>query len=296
MAESWTVLVLGGGPDRERPVSLKSAACVAEALRKAGHTVLESDVMPDELGALEGRFDVVFPVLHGRWGEGGPLQKILDARGLRYVGCREQAAKLAMDKALSKQVAEQVGVRTAPYQMLKRGVPLLLKAPLVLKPINEGSSFGVEICKQEELVPAARARLEKDFDRLMAEQYVDGREVAVGVLDGRPLPPILIVPAAEFYDFQAKYDRNDTRYDFDLGLPTDQVRKLQSDAVKIYDGVGARHLSRVDFILDQQNVPWFLEINTLPGFTDHSLFPKAAERTGLPMPALCDKLVRLAMA
>lgn len=294
MAEGLRVLVLGGGPDRERSVSLKSAACVAAALRKAGHGVIESDVMPDDLSALDGRFDVVFPVLHGRWGEGGELQKILDARGLRYVGCGEQAARIAMDKVLSKQVAERAGVRTAAYQLLKPGAELMVLPPLVIKPINEGSSFGVEICKTAEQVPEARKRLEAGFDKLMAEAFVEGREVAVGVLDGQPLPPILIVPAAEFYDFQAKYDRNDTRYDFDIGLPAQDVERLQADAVKVYKGVGARHLSRVDFIIDKQDRAWFLEINTLPGFTDHSLFPKAAARAGLEMEALCDKLVRMA--
>lgn len=290
-----TVLVLGGGPDREREVSLKSAASVAAALRAAGHNVLESDIGPGQLGALALRFDVVFPVLHGRWGEGGELQRVLDARDVRYVGSRARAAHAAMDKCASKQAAERHGVPTPPYQLLGPLTPLAIHPPLVIKPLTEGSSFGVDICHDAAAVDAARVKLHRHFAFGLAEQFVRGCEVTVGVLDGQVLPPIKIVPAAAFYDFQAKYDRDDTRYDFDTGLSAATLETLGHHALVVYQALDCRHLARVDFIVDEGERPWFLEINTLPGFTDHSLLPKAAAKAGYDMPRLCDKLVRLAM-
>ncbi len=295
MGNALTVLVLGGGPDREREVSLKSAASVAAALRKGGHRVIESDILPDNLSALDQKFDVVFPVLHGSWGEGGPLQELLDRRGIKYVGCRTTAAQIGMDKLASKQQAQRVGVLTAAYQIIENGTSLTLEPPLVLKPIAEGSSVGVEVCRTAAQVEVARQKLHPQYPRLLAEQFIKGCEVTVGIVDQQVLPPIMIVPVAEFYDFQAKYDRNDTRYEFDTGLPETVVEQLKKSALAVYNAIGCRHLSRVDFIVDDQRQAWFLEINTLPGFTDHSLLPKAAAKIGLDMPRLCDKLVRLAV-
>ncbi len=295
MSDSLKVLVLRGGPDREREVSLKSGASVAAALRQAGHEVVESDIMPDDLSALDTPCDVVFPVLHGRWGEGGPLQTILEKRGLKFVGCDHAAAGTGMDKVASKQVAERVGVPTPIYQQLGKTTQLIMEPPLVIKPLAEGSSFGVAICRTMEEVAAAREQGHASHPYLLAERYTQGREVTVGIVDEQVLPPIMIVPAKEFYDFDAKYDRNDTRYLFDFDLPAEVVERIRHDALKIFKGVGCRHLSRVDFIVDAENRHWFLEINTLPGFTDHSLLPMAAAKVGITMPQLCDRLVRLAL-
>lgn len=296
MADSLTVLVLGGGPDRERPVSLKSAAAVAAALREAGHTVIESDIGPGNESPLDGRFDVVFPVLHGRFGEGGPLQRMMDARGLRYVGCKARAAATAMDKCASKQMAERHGVPTPPYQLVGPRKAVELDLPVVVKPLTDGSSIGVHICRTDEQLDAARAELHRSHAYLLAERFVPGREVTVGIVDEQPLAPIQITPAPEagFYDYEAKYDRDDTRYSFDV-QPPPLVEEVQRHAMTVFRAIGCRHLSRVDFMVDADNRPWFLEINTMPGFTSHSLVPMAAAKAGLSMAALCDKLVRLAM-
>ncbi|MBI1375547.1 MAG: D-alanine--D-alanine ligase [Phycisphaera sp.] len=292
-----TVLVLGGGPDSERSVSLKSAAAVAAALRRAGHAVVESDIMPNDPAPLDTACDVIFPAMHGPFGEGGPLQELLDERGTPYVGCGPGAARTAMDKLASKAVAKRVGVPVAADQTLSPGDELTIAPPVVIKPVADGSSVGVTICRDAATAAAARAKLHGQGTRCFAEAFIAGRELTVGVLGDRVLPPIMIVPAADagFYDFDAKYERNDTRYEFDIDLPAAVLSDVQRHARAVFEGVGCRHLSRVDFIVDAAGKPWFLELNTMPGFTDHSLLPMAAARTGLDMAALCDHLVRLAL-
>lgn len=296
MSSKLRILVLGGGPDREREVSLKSAAAVAAALRKAGHDVAQSDIMPDNLAALDTPCDVVFPVMHGRWGEGGPLQRILELRGLKFVGADHRAAGTAMDKVASKQVAERQGVPTPIYQQLGATTGLILDPPMVLKPLAEGSSVGVTVCHTLDQVHAAREAGHQHYAYLLAERFIKGREVTVGIIGDRVLPPIEIRPAAPFYDFQAKYDRDDTRYVFDIDMPAANIERMKADAMKLHKAIGCRHLSRVDFIVDDAGRHWFLEINSLPGFTDHSLVPMAARKVGMEMDQLCDHLVRLALA
>jgi D-alanine-D-alanine ligase len=293
-ATGLTVLVLGGGPDRERAVSLRSASQVAGALRGAGHTVIERDVGPDDLSALDAGCDVVFPVLHGRWGEGGALQAELTRRRLAFVGAGAAAAATSMDKPKAKAVAEAAGLTTAPAQLLREGDPLTLDPPLVLKPIDEGSSFGVLICQDGAEVEAARATLAANHPVVMAERYVLGRELTVGVVLGEAMPVIEVVPRGGFYDFEAKYDRDDTQYRFDTGIDEAALSRLQREALTVHRELGVRHLSRVDFIFDTEGRAWFLEINTMPGFTDHSLLPMAAARAGWSMPELCDRLARVA--
>ena len=329
--DTLNVLVLLGGPDRERPVSLQSGGEVAKALRAAGHTATEADVMPDDLSAVEDAkthgIDVVFPVLHGPWGEGGPLQAVLEASGLPYVGCRQDAAARCMDKWATKRVARELGIPTAEAELLTSPAQSrTVKAPVVIKAIDEGSSFGMAICHTEEEADAAVAELLGTYKQVMAERFVDGGELTVGVLEdhtqwdgrlarqatqpesttgGTPVPPgsgsacalpvIKIVPAVDFYDYEAKYTRDDTAYLFDAE-PPEVLALVQDYAVRAFRGLGCRHLARIDFMLDADQRPWLLEANTMPGFTSHSLVPKAAAEAGVPFPELCDKLVRMALA
>lgn len=299
------ILVLRGGPDREREVSLNSGGQVAIALREAGHTVFERDITPDDLSAFEDAkglgAQVVFPVLHGPWGEGGPLQAILETCGLPFVGCGEAAAKLSIDKWATKQALQEHGLTTAEAELLEEADKRTLSAPCVVKALNEGSSFGLAVCQTEEDADAAVTSLGADYPRLMIERFIAGKELTVGVLQDldtgvlAALPPINIVPAVEFYDYDAKYTRDDTQYRFDIDLPEACLQAVTDAAVKAFTVLGCRHVARIDFIVDEQLNAHILEANTMPGFTSHSLVPKAALQAGIEFPDLCDRLVRLAV-
>ena len=298
-------MVLAGGPDRERAVSLMSGSEVAGALRQAGHDVVEFDISPSDLTALDHFVDwpgdVVFPVLHGPWGEGGGVQTMLDQRRLPYVGSRAAAAGLCIDKYETKRVWVDRGLPTPAFEKLARDDTPTLEPPLVVKALCEGSSFELAICHDSTQVEAAANNLFDRHEHLLFEKFVAGKELTVGVIgaEGEPaqaLPPIHIVPAASYYDYEAKYTRDDTAYLFDIDLPQCVLDQLAGDALLAYESVGCRHLGRVDFIADADNRLWLLEINTLPGCTSHSLLPKAAAHAGIPMPQLVDRLSRWAAA
>jgi D-alanine-D-alanine ligase len=303
MSAAKTVLVLGGGPDAEREVSLNSSKGVADALRAGGRFKVEYRVIDrisaSELRALPG--DVVFPVLHGAFGEGGPLQDLLEAGGRPYVGCGPRAARLAMDKVATKLAASRVGIPTAESCVVDVKDDLLpFLPPLVVKPIHDGSSVGLHMVKCDACWPPARTAVRDDVKRqpgraYMAERFIPGRELTVGMLDGRPLPIIHIAPADGPYDYEAKYTRDDTRYFLNPDLGAGVSERIARDASTLCEALGVRHLARVDFILDPQGRHWLLELNTMPGFTSHSLVPMAAKHSGLEMPALCNRLVELAL-
>jgi D-alanine-D-alanine ligase len=306
MGEKPSVLVLGGGPDAEREVSLVGAKGVAEALVSLGFTVhartIERATLA-ELGGMPG--DVVFPVLHGPWGEGGPLQDVLAALGRPFVGCRGGAARLAMDKVATKGVALRAGVPTAEFAVLNvRDEVCPLALPVVAKPIHEGSSVGVHICKDAGQWAKAIGAIREDVRvhptrSYMVERYVPAMELTQGVLDplgeNPRLPIVAISPKAEFYDYHAKYHADDTGYVVDPKLPLGVADRVFAAAQAVAKAIGVRHLCRVDFLLDQQGTAWLLEVNTLPGFTSHSLLPMAAERFGLSYPKLCERLIECAL-
>jgi len=299
------VMVLLGGPDRERAVSLESGARVARGLREAGHKVLERDIGPEDLSALDQwarwRGDVVFPVLHGPWGEGGPLQRELDQRDIPYVGCKAEAAGLCIDKHRTKLVLVQHGLPTPEFEVVVAGHQPHLAPPVVVKAPFEGSSIDLAVCRTAGQLRDSLERLRK-HPVLLVERFIGGKEFAVGVRDSgsgmETLPAIYIVPAGNFFDYASKYNRDDTQYVLDpleMGLadPAGTVAELSRLALEASGVLGCRHMSRVDFIVDHQGRPWILEVNTIPGFTEHSLLPMAAARVGLPMPVLVDRLARL---
>lgn len=299
------VMVLAGGPDREHEVSLHSGACVAAALEAAGHDVRVANLTPEDESALD-QFqqwagDCIFPALHGRWGEGGGAQTLMEKRNLNYVGSTPLVAELCMDKHRSKLVIQDHDIPTPPWQILTPGEVCSLEPPVVVKPIDEGSSIELTICHDEKTRDRAIHELNQHHPRVLVERYIKGREMTVGILACEPpkagqdaLPIIEIVPKTAFYDYQAKYLRDDTEYRFDIDVPVKTLQRIHEHALAAHSALAARHLSRVDFILDDQGTPWFLEINTMPGFTDHSLLPKAAAKSSLAMTQLCDRLVRLA--
>lgn len=296
MKHGPTVLVLMGGPDAEREVSLDSGHAVARALRESNAFDVVEQIIDApgvvELTAMGG--DVFFPVLHGHWGEGGPLQELLEAIGLPFVGSGSRAAALAMHKLTTKAMMKSLDIPTPPAQLLRPDTECELTPPLVLKPIDDGSSVDLRICHTGEEVVDARAVLHGRRGDLLAEQYIAGRELTVGIVGDAALPIIEIIPAVEFYDYDAKYEREDTQYVIEPDLPTDVAETCVRHALACYEHLGCRDLARVDFMFDRSG-PWFLEINTMPGFTSHSLVPMAAAHAGTPMPQLCAALVQRAL-
>jgi D-alanine-D-alanine ligase len=300
------VLVLGGGPDAEREVSLRSSAAVHQAAKDAGY---EADLLiidrPTPAEVAGWRNKVVLPILHGRFGEGGTLQRLLEAGGVRFVGCRSEAARTAMDKMATKLAAARAGVPTSPGAIVDADDTVSpVGLPAVVKPVAEGSSVGLHICRDQPSWDRAMLAVREDQAKnphraYLAEPFVGGRELTAPILgqeDGslRALPLVEIAAAGGVYDYQAKYTRNDTRYTVLPELPDDQTRAVQEHAVRIGRALGVRHLARVDFLLPPDREPVMLEVNTMPGFTGTSLLPMSARADGMAMPALVSHLIQLA--
>jgi D-alanine-D-alanine ligase len=294
------VTVLRGGPSAEREVSLVSGRAVAEGLRSMGHNVFESDVSPHDLSGLRHPADVIFPVLHGEFGESGELQEILEGRGLKFVGSGSKASRLGMDKVATKQAWEKAGLPTPPYRVVTSLDEKIPEEPCVVKAIASGSSIDVFVCKGSAEGPVgardAVADVLKRHKRALIEKFISGPELTVGLLEEKPLAPIRIVPKREFFDYEAKYKASDTEHRFDTGLPAKVIEKCKELARKANEVVGARDLARIDIMLDERNNPYLLEINTLPGFTPKSLLPEAAMHAGIEFGPLVDRLAKRAAA
>ncbi len=288
------IAILMGGPDSERDVSIRSGQAIAAALSQSSLFEVQSCVIdkttPESLRGLNS--DVFFPVLHGPYGEGGPLQECLEESGIPFVGSASKPSRFAMDKHIAKIVAKEHGVPTPQWERVINPADLTLELPFVLKPVDEGSSVGLAICKtRDEAAIAMKSLLcGKPF---IAEQFVEGHEITISILDGTPLSTIKIIPPQDIgtYDFEAKYQRNDTRYVLNPELPKHNCVEY---ALSIYEALGLRDLARIDFIVGDGE-QWFLEANTMPGFTESSLFPMAAEDCGISMTALCERLAQLAL-
>jgi D-alanine-D-alanine ligase len=292
-ARGLRITVLAGGPGAERAVSLDSGAAIAEALRRLGHEARLCDIQPQDLSALDHPADLIFPALHGAFGEDGRLQAILEQRGLRFVASGSHASNVAIDKVATKRLAADLGLPTPEFEVTQR-TRTLLRPPLVVKPVNQGSSVLTTIVHEEQELAPALQQVIAAHGCALAERFVAGRELTIGILGGRALPPIWVRPKRGFYDYQAKYHDDATEYDFDTGQPPDLLDRLASDSCRLFEALGCRHLARVDWIVDSAASPWFLEINTLPGFTRHSLLPMAAARAGMNFDELVQELVRQA--
>lgn len=294
------VTVLYGGPSAEREVSLVSGKAVIDGLRSMGHDVFPSDVSPTDLSGLDRPADVIFPVLHGQFGESGELQEILEQRGLPFVGSGSAASRLGMNKVNTKKAWEAAGLPTPAYRLVRRGQALPeCPTSCVVKAVDSGSSIDVYVCRAPAELPAqahnAMRKVLEHHDIVLVEQFIEGPELTVGLLEEQPLAPIRIVPKRGFFDYEAKYKANDTEHRFDTGLPQDLIERCRDLAKRANAVVGARDLARVDIMIDATtNQPYLLEINTLPGFTPKSLLPEAAKHAGIDFGPLVDRLVRRA--
>jgi len=299
------IAVLMGGFSSEREVSLQSGTAIADALESLGHEVRRLDVRDKELSCLNGyEPDVVFIALHGKFGEDGGAQAVLEARGIPYTGSGVVASNLAMNKAASKEVFIMHGIPTPDYVGITSSSPTdviisLVKRfglPAVAKPVAEGSSVGVSIVRKEEEIPQALERVFSFGENAIVEKYIPGREITVGILDDEPLPIIELATKREFYDYNAKYHDDDTEYRLDIDIDEATYRHVQDVALGAHRALGCYGMSRVDMRLDPDGNPFVLEVNTIPGFTSHSLLPKAAAAVGIDFPHLCERIVELALA
>lgn len=281
------VAVLMGGWSAERDVSLNSGTAVTRALLALGVDAHGVDVGPDILTVLErGRYDRAFIMLHGRGGEDGMIQGALEVLGLPYTGSGVLGSALAMDKSRAKRMWQAHGLPTPPFAELTderalAGQVGALVPPLVVKPVHEGSSLGMTRVADADGLQAAWRTARAYHDQVMAEQWIEGDEYTAALLGRRMLPLIRIETPRRFYDFKAKYDAADTRYHCPCGLDEATEARLQSMALKAFDVLGCGGWGRVDFMCDRTGAPWLLEVNTVPGMTDHSLVPKAARQAGI---------------
>ena len=288
------IMVLMGGPSVERSVSLASGEAVAAALESRGHRVIRADVRPEDLSALDrADVDVVFVALHGSFGEDGQLQHILEQRGLRYTGSDPRASRLGMDKIEAKRRFAEAGVPTPPFAVAKAGRRAVLDFPfpVVVKPADQGSSVDCSIVREASELDQAVTHVVDTYGRCLIERYIRGPELTVGILAGRALPVCQIRSATTFYDYQAKYQDDRTEYLFDIDLPGELLQRVQRLSVRAFEALGCRDMSRVDWMIDAATCqPYCLEANTIPGFTSHSLLPKAAARAGISFADLCEQL------
>jgi D-alanine-D-alanine ligase len=292
--------MLMGGLSVEREVSLRSGAAIAQALRSLGYLVVDVDVQRD-VGArlLEERIDVAFVALHGRYGEDGCIQGLLESMHLPYTGSGVLASAVGMEKVFSKQVFLARGIPTPPYRSFDTveealaGLETLpFPLPAVVKPSREGSSVGVFICKTRQACEEAVRKAAGFAGSILVEQFIAGREVQGAVLEDASLGAIEIVPAREFYDYEAKYSADSgTKYLFPAPLPGPQYARVNAVCLAAHRALGCSGATRSDCIVTADGDVWLLELNTLPGMTATSLLPKIAAGQGIDFPALCERLL-----
>ncbi len=316
--DSTPVLVLMGGPDAERSVSIDSGSAIADALdNDPAFTVRRETIdRPDDAALSElctghgitPNSGVVFPALHGRFGEGGPLQHALERLGVAFVGSGAKAARLAIDKFATKQIAAEIAatedsaITVSSTWIVDGPEDPPTPPPLVVKPNFEGSTFGLTICRNADVFAAAAEEARRSGRPTIAEPFAPGRELTLSILERRPgdlraLPLVEIRPSGGLYDFAAKYERDDTAYVCEPDtVPREVADEIAAFSLALARRLGVRSLARADYIYDPESGrAAFLEINTMPGFTSHSLVPMAASQAGIGFAALCATLVSTAM-
>ena len=294
-----------GGASRERDVSLNTGRAVSAALEEAGYEVVPIDWRPGRHnGLLAHDIDVVFLALHGGHGEGGSVQGLLNCLDIPYTGAGVTASALAMDKVHSKRLFRQAGLSTPDYDVLSAatiaqwlldgGAEIKLDTPFVVKPAAEGSSVGVSVVTDTaEALPALK-QAQRGSNAVLVESFVDGEELSVGVFGEQVLGTVAIVPGDGFYDYDSKYLSDTTRYLIPPPVSTSAREASEQLARKAYELLGCRGVARIDVMLDRQEQPWLLEVNTLPGMTATSLIPKLANALGESFPQLVARMVEAA--
>lgn len=295
--------VLLGGLSSEREVSIASGTAILKALHEKGYHAVAVDVGRDVAEKIhEQGIEAAFIALHGKFGEDGAIQGMLEVMGIPYTGSGILASALGMNKTVSKQVFRSQGLLVGPYEVIYAGsadkahsIVSQLRYPVVIKPHAEGSSVGVSLVfKNEEVTPAVELAF-KYGDEILIEKFIKGKEVQVGILGARALGAIEIVPKRTFYDYAAKYEKGMSDHFFPARIPEADYQRTLEAGTAAHRAIGCRGYSRVDFIIDESGVPHILEVNTLPGMTATSLLPEIAKGVGISFPDLVEEILRLAL-
>lgn len=295
--------VLMGGPSSEREISLKSGRAVYEAFSALSLDAVCLDINEDDIDKAHGKIEkekigVAFIALHGRFGEDGTMQRLLEEMGIPYTGSGVKASKTAFNKIAARNTFKKSGLLVPQAQVIKKDALIYnmpKEFPVVVKPVSSGSSIGLNIVeKGEDFSLALKEAFSYDEEALI-EDYIEGREVTVGILDERPLSIVEIIPKRRFFDYQAKYTKGLTEYIVPANLEKKVYKNTQDAAYLAHRALGCRGFSRVDIIIDKHNQPFILEVNTIPGMTQMSLLPKAAGAEGISFSDLCLRLLSLAV-
>ncbi len=302
MDKNLKIAVAMGGPGSEHDVSMASGKGVLDALNNAGCNAVELIVVDHEIKVPEG-IDVVFNTIHGTYGEDGEMQAQLEKLGVAYTGAGSQSSEIAFDKVLSKEKFIAANVPTPASEIVDCTAGLkmpVMDLPYVVKPPREGSSVGVHIVRTEEEATAAMEDAIKYSDDVLIEQFVEGKELTVGVINGEVLPVVHIAPRSGFYDMSNKYPwmtgDGGTDYYCPAELSYEETKAVQDAALAAHLSLGVEVYSRVDILLDDSGMPYVLEANTIPGMTESSLLPKAAKEAGYPYAELCMKIIDISMS
>ena len=299
------ISIIYGGASTEHKISIQTGLAIAEAI-KGIHNLeminIDKEIYQTPHNLLDA--DLVINALHGGDGENGTIQAYLDLHNIAYTGSGSKASKIAMDKNISKLIAQSIRIPTPNWVIIKKnpfaGIKLQdykfpkFTHPYIVKPSNEGSTYGISIVNDESELSEALGRAAEYSNEIIIEEYIPGRELTVGILGNKPLPIIEIKPSHDLFDFECKYIEDMSEYMVPANLSDSLVRKLSEDALKIYNTIGCRHYARADFRLDEKGKYYFLEINTLPGMTSTSLLPKAAKAAGLEFTDLIDTIIKIA--
>lgn len=286
-----------GGPSSEREVSLRSGAAVAKALRSLGHTVHELDPREPSWMLSPGT-EVVFLALHGAYGEDGTVQEQLEQLRVPYTGCGPDASRLAFDKVLTKKRCIEAGIPTARFLVFdspQAPWPEGWEPPVVLKPVRQGSSVGLQMVEKTSQWENAMAEAFRHDTQVLMEEKIEGRETTVGIMGGQPLPVVEVRVKKGIFDYKNKYTAGAAEHFCPADFPKDATARIQGAALGAFQAIGGRDYARVDVMVRASGEPVVLEVNTLPGMTELSVLPEAAAAAGLSYPQLCQRMIDLAL-
>jgi D-alanine-D-alanine ligase len=295
---SLKVGILMGGPSEERDVSISTGGAVSKACIENGYLVTEFSFRNDYKKYLNEMddHDIIFNALHGGIGENGSVQAWMDENGIKYTGSGSLASSLCMDKAKSKEIAKSKGIDTPKWQLLTNpDDEIEIECPFVVKPNDQGSTVGLTIVKNQRSIKSAIRKALKYGTDVIIEEYIDGKELTIPIIGNRPFPVVEINPAHDLYDYECKYTPGMSEYNCPAELDKILLNKIEYNTIILFEIFGCSIYARADYILDKSGIPYFLEMNTLPGMTSTSLVPKSANAKGLTFKQLIAKIIQLSL-